>query len=58
MPFPRRLPLQQRKAVLLKFVQGKENQEIAERLHVSMNHLYVILSRAQKALRKTQNEQE
>ena len=52
----RRLPLQQRKAVLLKFVQGKENQEIAERLHVSMNNLYVILSRAQKALRKTQNE--
>lgn len=54
----RRLPLQQRKAVLLKYVHGKENVEIAERLNVSMNHLYVILSRAQKALRNTQKDVE
>lgn len=52
----RKLPLRQRKVVILKYVEGKDNQEIAEMLNMSMNNLYVTLSRAFQVLRCTNPE--
>ena len=54
----RQLPLRQRKALQLKYVEGKDNHEIAKMLHMSMNHLYVTLSRACQTLRNINPENE
>ena len=54
----RQLPLRQRKAVQLKYMDGKDNHEIAKMLHMSMNHLYVTLSRACQTLRNINPENE
>ncbi len=54
----RQLPTRQRKALQLKYVERKDNHEIAKMLHMSMNHLYVTLSRACHALRNINPENE
>ena len=54
----RQLPTRQRKALQLKYVEGKDNHEIAKMLHMSMNHLYVTLSRACQTLRNINPENE
>ncbi|MBO4402715.1 MAG: RNA polymerase sigma factor [Bacteroidales bacterium] len=50
------LPPQQQSALRMKYEQQLENGEIAKRLQISMNNLYVTLSRACRSLRDMYEE--
>lgn len=50
------LPLRQREALLLKYEQEKSNQQIAHQLHITPNHLGVILHRALQSLKNQMQE--
>ncbi|MBP5614166.1 MAG: sigma-70 region 4 domain-containing protein [Bacteroidales bacterium] len=48
----KRLPPLQQSALRMKYEQQLDNGEIAQRLQISMNNLYVTLSRACRSLRE------
>lgn len=50
------LPPKQRDALLLKYEQEQSNQQIAQQLHITPNHLGVLLHRALQSLKKQMQE--
>ena len=53
----RRLPPQQRQAILMKYEELQSSEEIARRLHISISNLYTTLSRAYTSLRELLNKE-